>query len=136
MMKTGTFAAALNDLWDTGPGALCDDCGHFAARHRGMGCNGIDTNGCTGHCQGMLRRGHRFEMNGPAGPVLPRPRDGSLQDTDGLYEKSFVLEEHDPYAAEALLAYADACEKDDPNRADELRLIADRWEVTRGMSAS
>jgi hypothetical protein len=63
---------ALADLWDAGPGAICGDCGHFAGRHTGMGCPGMDGGGCRTHCKGMLWQGHRFEMNGMAGPVLPR----------------------------------------------------------------
>lgn len=37
-----------------GPGALCQTCGHFAARHDGQGCHGVDrAKGCRfGNKQG------------------------------------------------------------------------------------
>jgi hypothetical protein len=48
-----------------GPGAMCDDCGHFAGRHNEDGCPGIN-NGCD--CAGMLWLGTRWPR-----PWLPAP---------------------------------------------------------------
>lgn len=56
-----------------GPGAICDDCGHFAGRHNEKGCNtedlvrsGIRKEPCD--CKGMLWLGTRWPR-----PWLPAP---------------------------------------------------------------
>ena len=60
--------SAAADLYDTGPGGICNDCGHFAARHVGLKCLWPES-ACE--CAGMLWQGERIEMNGDYGPVMP-----------------------------------------------------------------
>jgi hypothetical protein len=48
-----------------GPGAMCDECGHFAGRHDEDGCTGV-SKPCT--CAGMLWLGTRWPR-----PWLPAP---------------------------------------------------------------
>lgn len=49
-----------------GPGAICDECGHFAARHDEDGCHGVDpAKGCRfgkrrKPCKGMMWQGTRW----------------------------------------------------------------------------
>lgn len=50
-----------------GPGALCGECGHFAARHDETGCHGIPAIGQCTHgavmlqpCTGMVWNGVRW----------------------------------------------------------------------------
>lgn len=50
----------MNDtkpLHPYGPGAFCDECGHFAARHDPEGCSGV-RGPCK--CGGMLWEGLRW----------------------------------------------------------------------------
>lgn len=56
-------------LHDTGPGGICEDCGHFACRHDGAECHfpRPADNPCT--CGGMLWQGRRLEMNAQTGPA-------------------------------------------------------------------
>jgi hypothetical protein len=64
-----SLAEAAADLINTGPGGICDDCGHFAGRHVGNGCMGFPEKPCN-TCGGMLWMGHRIEMRGEfGGPV-------------------------------------------------------------------
>jgi hypothetical protein len=62
-----TFHEALRSLRDAGPGAQCDDCGHFAHRHLDSRCRfpRPEDNPCR--CKGMKWQGQRFRMdlNGP-----------------------------------------------------------------------
>lgn len=62
-----------------GPGAICDDCGHFAARHGEDGCAGVvPETGCRfgeggteanpKKCEGFLWQGRRWPR-----PWLPAP---------------------------------------------------------------
>jgi hypothetical protein len=62
-----------------GPGAMCDDCGHFAARHDESGCHGVvfavgcrlgdgGTEAEPRACPGMLWMGKRWPR-----PWLPAP---------------------------------------------------------------
>jgi len=71
-----------------GPGALCDDCGHMAARHDESGCHGVNPEvGCQyggrgthnrpQRCKGMLWQGTRWPR-----PWLPAP--------DGLTTKGIT----------------------------------------------
>jgi hypothetical protein len=50
-----------------GPGAICEECGHFAGRHRPGGCPGVSNhNPCR--CGGMVWLGVRWPW-----PWLPAP---------------------------------------------------------------
>lgn len=53
-----------------GPGAFCDGCGHFAARHDQNGCSGV-YGPCK--CKAMLWEGHRWPRPWLAAPegLLP-----------------------------------------------------------------
>lgn len=48
-----------------GPGAICEECGHFSGRHDEDGCPGV-LNACA--CKGMLWLGTRWPR-----PWLPAP---------------------------------------------------------------
>ena len=66
-MSECTPEAAFDDLHRMGPGAFCEDCGHFAARHIGLTCY-FREDGCT--CGGMLWQGHKIRMGaGLVGPI-------------------------------------------------------------------
>jgi hypothetical protein len=64
------IAAIMREIAPYGPGAICDDCGHFAARHDEEGCHGVPEIGraCTHGggentgkpCTAMLWRGIRW----------------------------------------------------------------------------
>lgn len=64
----------MNDtkpLQPYGPGAFCDECGHFAARHDQEGCSGVPGSGpgrgpCK--CAGMLWGGTRWPRPWLAAP--------------------------------------------------------------------
>jgi hypothetical protein len=49
-----------------GPGAICEDCGHFGGRHDENGCDAKWAGPCN--CAGMLWLGHRWPR-----PWLPAP---------------------------------------------------------------
>jgi hypothetical protein len=54
-----------------GPGAICEDCGHFAGRHREQGCPGV-----SGHCdcpamQWLGVRWPRPWLSAPEGLAVP-----------------------------------------------------------------
>jgi len=72
-----TREQALADLWAAGPGAICGDCGHFAARHQDDGCPGMDGDGCRFNCGGFQWHGYRFTMHAGAGPAEGRDRYGN-----------------------------------------------------------
>jgi hypothetical protein len=62
------MSALYNDqvpMQPYGPGAFCDDCGHFAGRHDPGGCSGV-SEPCP--CLAMLWRGYRWPR-----PWLPAP---------------------------------------------------------------
>lgn len=64
LVKTPEQLAA-EDLFHAGPGGICEDCGHLAARHVGMKCAWPERD-CP--CKGMLWQGQRVTMNGGNGP--------------------------------------------------------------------
>lgn len=57
-----TQEQAETDLFHTGPGGFCEDCGHPAFRHKGSSCNfpSPEDNACG--CGGMLWLGQRVNM--------------------------------------------------------------------------
>jgi hypothetical protein len=70
-----TYEQAVASLQASGPGSICEECGHFAMRHGTPAWEGdlachfprpVD-NPCF--CKGMLWHGHRIPMAGDAGPV-------------------------------------------------------------------
>lgn len=62
-----TFYDAYRSLIQVGPGAQCQDCGHFAYRHQRRLCLfPHKDHGCT--CKGMNWLGQRISM-GPSGPM-------------------------------------------------------------------
>lgn len=62
-----------------GPGGICDDCGHFAATHRGEGCAWP---GRVCPCRGMLWLGVRYEIDSWRGPVRRLDGDGQRRRVD------------------------------------------------------
>lgn len=54
---------AVADLHDAGPGSICADCGHFAARHEGLTCQFPRPADNPCKCGGMLWHSHRLPMN-------------------------------------------------------------------------
>ena len=58
-----------------GPGAICEDCGHFAGRHAGLGCLFPPESRFPPHrgqpcpCRGMQWGGLRFEMDPRTGAI-------------------------------------------------------------------
>jgi len=73
-----------------GPGAICEDCGHFAARHDEDGCHGVDpavgcrwgkggTKTSPKKCTAMLWKGTRWarpwDPNGIAGAPHHQPSE-------------------------------------------------------------
>lgn len=63
--------AALRSLWDVGPGAICDSCGHFASRHIPLSCEWPERK-CA--CKGFSWQGFIFAMDGPRGPMYVREK--------------------------------------------------------------
>lgn len=64
---------AVASLRDAGPGGICEDCGHFAIRHKGLAClfPRPKAEPCT--CNGMLWLGQRLSI-GSHGPEADAPR--------------------------------------------------------------
>lgn len=62
---------AFKDLWDAGPGAICDSCGHFASRHIPLSCEWPERK-CA--CKGFSWQGFIFAMDGPRGPMYVREK--------------------------------------------------------------
>jgi hypothetical protein len=62
---------AVNNLLRAGPGAFCESCGHYAARHIGTRCTFHDGDPVDGPCicEGMEWLGVRMTMSSVAGPV-------------------------------------------------------------------
>lgn len=65
--------SALASLREAGPGAICEECGHLAARHHGNingpAClfpRGVRAPACD--CGGMVWLGYRFVMRNQTGP--------------------------------------------------------------------
>lgn len=61
---------AANNLLRAGPGAFCEGCGHYAARHIGTRCTFYDGDPIAGPCpcEGMMWCGVRMTMNSVTGP--------------------------------------------------------------------
>jgi hypothetical protein len=63
-------AKAFADLWNAGPGAICQDCGHFGAHHVGMECGRCMDKVLMARreaplsCRGMKWLDHRFQVIG------------------------------------------------------------------------
>ncbi|USH45055.1 hypothetical protein SEA_CAMERICO_59 [Gordonia phage Camerico] len=63
MAQEFTKEQAEDDLFTSGPGSICEDCGHFAHRHEGSNCHfpRPEDNPCR--CGGMLWQGQKVDMS-------------------------------------------------------------------------
>jgi hypothetical protein len=67
-----------------GPGALCGDCGHMAARHDEDGCHGVDPAvGCRFSGKGTEKRPKKCSAFLWNGVRWPRPWESSGYESQG-----------------------------------------------------
>ena len=70
--KVWTLEEAMESLFHAGPGAQCEDCGHFAQRHVVGTCYfpaEVHEGRKPCDCGGMQWHGFRFTMSSRSGPI-------------------------------------------------------------------